>query len=168
VKFFELDKILSFSDDKSVGLFDIVTTNQIMGFKGHSDYVRSGCVLSNHLIASGSYDHSVKIWDTKTNECIQTLDHGKPIESIIKHPTAPIFVTSGGSYFKVWDLLNFKFKKYTSHQNTITKLQFNNDGTKMFSSSLDGYLKFYDVNDYSIIHSMKFEEQLLSFDISVR
>eukprot|EP01080_Neovahlkampfia_damariscottae_P011256 gene11256-4075_t len=166
VKFLGIDKVLSFSDDKSIGLWDVISTNCVNSFQEHQDYVRTGCILSENTFASGSYDHSVKIWDIKTNKSIKTLDHGKPIESIIKHPTEPILITAGGSHIKVWNLSTYKFKKYVTHQNTITNIRFNQDGSKMFSSSIDGYFKFYDTKNYSILHSMKFKDQLLSFGVS--
>jgi WD40 repeat protein len=29
---------------------------------------------------SGSYDHTVKMWDTRTKDCVATMNHGHPVE----------------------------------------------------------------------------------------
>lgn len=41
--------------------------------KGHADTISSICKLSNDVIASGSYDSTVKIWRWKQGKCEQTL-----------------------------------------------------------------------------------------------
>ena len=59
--------LASFSDDKTVRIWDISTEEELMKFEKHTDYVRAGCVspTSSDLIVSGSYDHSVYVWDKR-------------------------------------------------------------------------------------------------------
>jgi len=134
VKFVNVNTVFSCSDDKSVKLWDILTAKNISTFVGHSDYVRAASIFPDNesLIASGSYDHIVKIWDIRSGKCVIEINHDKPVECIVKHPTAPIFVSGGGNYFKVWDLMKPKecIHMSKSHHNTITTLSFNHDGTR--------------------------------------
>lgn len=134
-------------------------------FIGHKDYIRSSCIIQENMISTGSYDHTIKIWDVKTNKLIQTLNHESPVEKIIKHPTSPLIITSGGNYFKVWDMLTWKSSTFKTHQNTITSLAINKNGTRLFTGGLDSKVRIYDVNDYSIVHTISFENPIVSMAI---
>ena len=37
------------------------------------------------MLASGSLDHEVRLWDANTAECITFFDFGKPIASLAFH-----------------------------------------------------------------------------------
>ena len=60
--------ILSGSDDKTLRRFDLPTEREVACFRGHSDYVRCAqeSPVRPELWLSGSYDHIVKVWDTRT------------------------------------------------------------------------------------------------------
>ena len=50
---------------------------------GHSDAVRALAVANDRLF-SGSYDGTVKVWDVKTMECLQTLaGHTGPVRTLV-------------------------------------------------------------------------------------
>jgi len=51
--------------------FSAETGNLINTFSGHSEYVSNVCFSSNRQkIVSGSFDKSIKIWDTTTGNLI--------------------------------------------------------------------------------------------------
>ena len=70
--------ILSASDDKSVKWWDLPTGQLVTTFNEHEDYVRCA-VAGNDLWLSGSYDHTIKLWDTRTKKSVMTLDHGSQV-----------------------------------------------------------------------------------------
>ena len=50
---------------------------------GHTDAVRALAVANDRLF-SGSYDGTVKVWDGKTMECLQTLaGHTGPVRTLV-------------------------------------------------------------------------------------
>ena len=50
---------------------------------GHTDAVRALAVANDRLF-SGSYDGTVKVWDVKTMECLQTLaGHTGPVRTLV-------------------------------------------------------------------------------------
>ena len=61
------------------------------------DYVRAGCVsnISSDLFLSGSFDHTVKLYDARKQDSIITVDHGAPVESVLMYPGNSIFVSVG-------------------------------------------------------------------------
>ncbi|KAJ3325896.1 WD repeat-containing protein 5 [Boothiomyces sp. JEL0866] len=87
--------------------------------KGHSNFVF--CVNYNPsctLIASGSYDESIKIWDVKKGKCLKTLSGGKCLKYYTGHSNTSVcciadFSTTAGKYIVsgsedkliyIWDL----------------------------------------------------------------
>jgi U3 small nucleolar RNA-associated protein 15 len=82
------NNILSASDDKTVRIWDIPTGESVNVFEEHEDYVRAGLVSPENpnLILSGSYDQTVKLWDMRQNECVMTMNHGAPVESLLMYP----------------------------------------------------------------------------------
>jgi len=77
--------LLSASDDRRLVLYDTRTasatgansnssTGVVASFSGHSSWVLSADMSPDgRLAASGSSDHSVKIWDIASRQCVSTL-----------------------------------------------------------------------------------------------
>ena len=61
------------------------------------DYVRTGCVsqTSSDVLVSGSYDHTVKIWDRRQADSTLQLSHGCPVEAVLMMPSGALLVTAG-------------------------------------------------------------------------
>jgi len=55
----------------------------IRALSGHGSWVKSVSFDAEGLLASGSYDGTIKLWNTKTGECLKTLsEHGHEVMSI--------------------------------------------------------------------------------------
>ena len=157
------------SDDTTLKLYDLGTSEQISYLTGHADYVRTAAyVPSNpHLIVSGSYDGTIKVWDTRpggsrgenegedaTDEPaprlsrrergmakeIMSLDHGHPVEKVLVHPNGTQVISAGGPVIKVWDILTPGGKclrAMSNHQKTVTCLEWG-DGRPFSTTSGTG------------------------------
>lgn len=162
--------LMSASDDKTVRVWDIPTESSVNVFEGHEDYVRTGVVSDDNpnLVMTGSYDQTVKLWDMRQNECVMTMQHGAPVESILMYPGGGSVVSAGGPTLKVWDLLSGGRCMHTlsNHQKTITSLAFNGSSNRLLTGSLDHHVKIYNVQDYHVVHSMKYPAPILSVGIS--
>ncbi len=44
---------------------------------------------------SGGYDHRLKLWDIRSQECIMELDHGNPVESVLFFPSGSLLLSAG-------------------------------------------------------------------------
>lgn len=87
------------------------------------DFIRAGVCspASSHLVLTGSYDHTVRLWDTRTGISVSTVNHGAPVESLLFFPAGGVFVSSGNYNahltilslcFSIVDCgLSFKFRK---------------------------------------------------------
>lgn len=162
--------IMSGSDDTIVRNWDISTGTQIAQLKGHADQIRCGQVspTSNDLWISGSYDHTVRLWDTRSNECVSTLEHGAPVEDCLVFPGGGILVTAGGREVKIWDLVGgFRLlETLSNHHKTVTTLAYDSWRSRLFTGGLDHQVKIYDTTTYKVAHSIKYNAPILSVAIS--
>ncbi|CAB3235035.1 unnamed protein product [Arctia plantaginis] len=163
-------KILSYSDDKSVNLWDIATEEKLATFSEHTDYVRAGAAspISPDIILSGSYDHTVKLYDCRSNETVLTVNHGCPVESTLFLPSGGIFISAGGTEIKVWDIFNAGklLANISQHHKTITTLGLASNNSRLMSASLDRHVKIYDISTFKVIHNIDFPNAVLSMAIS--
>lgn len=59
---------------KDIHIYDTKTFAQISSLTGHSNKITSATFFNdNNQIASGSLDSTIRIWDTKTQKCTQTI-----------------------------------------------------------------------------------------------
>jgi len=164
------NQVASFSDDKIVGLWDIPSETFLHKFEGHSDYVRCGATMAAHpnLIISGSYDHTVKIWDKREKKEILTVNHGSPVEAIRVTPTGALLFSAGSTEIRVWDCLTGGrlLSKISQHHKTITCLRFASHSKRLVSGSLDRHVKIYDMANFEVIQTLDYSSPILSLAIS--
>lgn len=164
--------VASFSDDRTVRRWDLASEKELSLLEGHEDYIRTGVFAhgADHLILSGSYDHTVRLWDTRASSTapVVSVDHGAPVESVLMFPSGSMFVTAGGNRIKVWDALGRSrmLHSFSNHQKTITSLCFDANAGRLLSGSLDRQVKVYDVKDYKVVHSMKYSGPISSLALS--
>lgn len=101
----DLLHVTSFSDDKTVKLWDIATEKALHTYEEHNDYIRAGAVnpVSADVLASGGYDGLIKLYDTRSKQVTFTVDHGSPVEALLFLPTGGIFISAGSTEVRVWD-----------------------------------------------------------------
>ncbi|KAL2917963.1 U3 small nucleolar RNA-associated protein 15 [Polyrhizophydium stewartii] len=163
-------QILSASDDKSAIVWDVPTEKPIRTFKEHSDYVRAALAApeNDSLIITGSYDHTVKLWDTRADESMMTMSHGAPIESLMLLPGGGLLASAGGNRVKIWDILSGGklVHAFSNHQKTITSLAIDGTNSFLLTGSLDHHVKIVSLEDYKIVHSVKYPAPILSLGVS--
>jgi U3 small nucleolar RNA-associated protein 15 len=73
--------VVSFSDDHTVRVWDVPSDSCVSTFEGHKDMVRAGAAnpTSPFLFASGSYDHFVRLVDTRVGDTVIEIDTGLPV-----------------------------------------------------------------------------------------
>jgi len=158
--------VVSFSDDKSVGVWNIATEERIHSFSEHIDYVRAGAASSSNpdIFFSGSYDHKVKMFDVRVPTSVWTVDHGDPVNAILVLPNSGIVISAGGTVIKVWDAVagGSLLAKITQHNKSVTCLALASEGRRIMSGSLDCHVKIYDVATYQSVHTINYASPILS------
>ena len=169
--------MISGSDDKSIRCWDLALQETIWKASqedgdtyGHSDYVRTLCrnPSMDNVYVSGSYDHSVKLWDIRQEKPIQTLQHDHPVESTIITNSGTMLITSAANEIKIWDLISGgrTIHSFNHHSKNITCLSLESSGTRLLSGGLDGLLKIYNLETMQVAHSMKLGTPILSCALS--
>lgn len=185
------NKLIAFSDDRSVRLLDIGSGSVIKTFGDpsttsttnllpkstnaardspsasntpfHKDYIRCGCLIDN-LIVSGSYDNMVKFWDPRVDDLkpVMEYDHGHSVENFCSR-TDTLLISVGGNKLHVFDMIAGKTltSLIPKHHKTITCVA-NYDNKFLLTGGLDGYLNILDFN-YEYVTRFNYDEsQILS------
>ena len=134
--------IISGSDDKTLGLWDVNTGERLQTLSGHTDtvyQVRFGS--DGKTIVSGSADETLRLWNVETGKHLQTLsDHTGWIESIAFSPDGNMIVsTSSDNTIRLWDVNTSEHLRTlsTEHTNWIYSVAFSPDGKTIVSASDD-------------------------------
>uniref|UniRef100_A0A1B0FJL0 U3 small nucleolar RNA-associated protein 15 homolog n=1 Tax=Glossina morsitans morsitans TaxID=37546 RepID=A0A1B0FJL0_GLOMM len=166
----DLLHIASFSDDKTVKLWDITSEKSLHTFSDHYDYVRAGAVnpVSANVIVSGGYDGKINVYDSRTQQPTFNIDHGCPVESLLFLPTGGIFLSAGGTEVRVWDIFAGcrLLAKLSQHHKTVTCLRLGSNGKRILSGGLDRHIKIYDVASYETVHTLDFSNSILSLGVA--
>lgn len=105
------------------------------------------------ILATTGVDRSLRIWDTRTPECIviETDKHTSDINVISWNKQVQNLMASGGDdgIFKVWDLENMSKPLYTFnwHAGPITSIQWSpHDSSVLAVSSEDNSITLWDIS----------------------
>jgi U3 small nucleolar RNA-associated protein 15 len=132
----DMESVVSCSDDHTARVWDIPGNTQRGIFKGHTDYVRCGLELQGraNTLVTGSYDHTVKLWDMRTQQCTLTLDHGEPVMAVVAAASGSLVYSAGGNYIRVWDILSGGkcVAVLNNHSQEITSLCINEKTNRLF------------------------------------
>nr|XP_033785155.1 U3 small nucleolar RNA-associated protein 15 homolog isoform X1 [Geotrypetes seraphini] len=163
-------RIVSGSDDYTSKLWDIPNATEIMSYREHTDYIRCGCTskLNADLFVTGSYDHTVKVFDARTERSVMSMEHGQPVESVLFYPSEALLVSAGGRYVKVWDMLKGGqlLVSLRNHHKTVTCLCLSSSGQRLLSGSLDRHVKVYSTTNYKVVHSFDYAASILSLALA--
>lgn len=80
--------------------------NHIATFEGHTHSVNTVSLSRNGIIASGSYDHTIRLWDVSTKKNIAILEgHKGPVSSVSFSPDDTLLASAGnyrGGTIRLW------------------------------------------------------------------
>ncbi|CAK7207179.1 hypothetical protein SEUCBS139899_009987 [Sporothrix eucalyptigena] len=115
-------------------------------------------------LASGSYDKTVKLWDTASGECTQTLKgHSQYVTSVVFSPDGTQLAS--GSYdetVKLWDTASGECTQtLKGHSHAVTSVVFSPDGTQLASGSHDETVKLWDTASREC-HTLKGHSQYVT------
>lgn len=164
------DRFVSTGGDKTVFLWDVQTAQTVRRWTGHAGRVNRGVFggEGDNVIITGSFDGSVKIWDTKSNayKPIMTLSDAKDSITDIAVHDADILAASVDGRLRSYDL-----RMGRCHIDVVgppcTSLSVSKKGTEVLVSSLDSSIRLMDRTNGECLR--KYEDCLfVNKDLRVR
>ncbi|KAM1031858.1 hypothetical protein ACFX2I_035504 [Malus domestica] len=97
-------KLASTHGDHTVKIIDCQTGRCVKVLSGHrrTPWVVRFHPLNPEIIASGSLDHEVRLWDLNTSDCIGSRDFYRPIASIAFHANGELLAVASGHKLYIW------------------------------------------------------------------
>jgi WD40 repeat protein len=152
--------LASASYDKTIKLWDPKTGEFIKTLKGggswdldlfgHGDEIRALIVLPNGILASGSNDESIKLWDpelcdSEAGQCIKTLrGHTSFVCALTVLPDGTLVSGSLDKTIKLWDTTTGRCIRTLEHSPVVSALAVCFDGTLVSSSDRNNTIKQWD------------------------
>ncbi len=107
---------------------------KIVTMKGHTKNINCACLVNSDppLIATASDDHSIKIWNTTENKCINTLRDSNSVDIIASAPDG-IHVISFSKDFilKIWNIFFSECIQSINFDKCIIKIAISPNGSRL-------------------------------------
>ncbi|KFY93584.1 hypothetical protein V498_04339, partial [Pseudogymnoascus sp. VKM F-4517 (FW-2822)] len=127
--------------------------------EGHSDKINS--VAFSHdstLLASASYDRTVRIWDAATGTLQQTLEgHSYGIKSVaFSHDSKLLASASDDRTVRIWDAATGTLEQtLKGHSNWVNSVAFSHDSKLLASASDDRTVRIWDAATGTLEQTLK-------------
>lgn len=132
-----------------LGLFSTKTWKRLNILEGHADSMYAADISpEDKIIATGSYDQTIILWDLQTGELLNTLTgHNGPVYDLEYHPTLPILASaSGDRTVKLWDVTTGQrldtFNEPEKEQYTVS---FSPDGKHLAAAGVDRRIRIWKI-----------------------
>ncbi|NJN29113.1 MAG: WD40 repeat domain-containing protein [Synechococcales cyanobacterium RM1_1_8] len=117
--------------------------------QGHNGGVNS-IVFSpfNQFVISGSVDRTIRIWDLKTGEAVQTLNNSLAVSAVTLSPNGNFIYSTGPAYkpsVKIWQRSTGQLKQVINDFKAVVRaLDVSSDGNVLATAVLDGNIELWD------------------------
>jgi len=140
--------------DKSIRLYAAEQADEIQLMQ--DEFLSTSLAFSpkGDLLASGSVERVVKLWDIRTGECIATLEgHTYPVLSLSFSPDGDQLVSgSGDTTLIIWDLENkSQVRQLKGHGFYVVTVDWDPNGNRIVSGSVDANICEWDSNTGAVL-----------------
>jgi WD40 repeat protein len=133
-------------DSGDINIYNINDGSLVSSLNGHTHFVNDLVQLSADLLASSSWDQTVRIWNLTTNTCKFNLTGHTGVVYGLKQITPNILASgSWDGTIKLWDLTSGQLiRTLTGHTNFIFySVDLLNNGQTLVSGSSDQTIKLW-------------------------
>ncbi len=150
--------LASASDDQSVKVWNLATGQCQQTLQGHRNWVCAVAFVppaqiepqptESVWLVTASYDQTIKLWDLKTRDCLQTFaGHSNWVWSVAASPDGQMIASgSGDQTVKLWRLKTGEcIQTFQGHTNRVWSVAFSVDGQWLASGSSDQTVKVWNL-----------------------
>ena len=153
-------RFVSGGGDKTVFLWDVATATTIRRFTGHAGRVEAVAFGGDgaSVVISGSYDSTVRLWDTKSqsNKPLMQLSEAKDSVSSVKVAEHEIITGSIDGRIRTYDVrMGQVFADVIGH--SVTSVMPTGQNDSLLVSSLDSTVRLMDKNDGKLLQAFRAE-----------
>ena len=163
---------MSGGSEGQVYVWDSENMREVMVLQGHDAAIKSVHFSSDgRFLASASTDRTVKVWDMRLESEPRTyLPRKSDIASLAYSPDGRYLalgstasVAQGERYgnkaVRVWDVLRAEEHiALDGHEDWVTSVAYNHNGTRLATANLDGMIKIWDPAKGDCLQSLKGHE----------
>lgn len=144
--------IATASDDKTLRLWDVETSDTLVEFKGHTNFVFSTkfSPQSSNLLVSGSFDETVRLWDVRSGKCVMTIPaHSDPVTAVDFNRDGTCIVSaSHDGLIRIWDTATGECFKtiYADGNPPASFCKFSPNGKYVLAGTLDDKMRLWRIS----------------------
>jgi WD40 repeat protein len=119
------------------------------------------------LVASASYDKTVRLWSVATGEAMQRLQHDGCVLAVDFSPDGQIVVS--GSFDKtvrLWNVVTGETQRLEGHEDSVNAVAFSQDGQVVASASYDSTVQLWDAVTGKATQSFKIPRMIKQLTFS--
>lgn len=122
--------------------------------------------MNQILLATASYDRTIRFWDANTARCIRAFQHKESqVNKLELSPDLTYVAAAGNPQIKFFDIngnSQSAVLSFTGHTNNITSLGFQKQGKWMYSASEDQTVKLWDLSQSGCAREFKYYKSVTS------
>jgi WD40 repeat protein len=117
------------------------------------------------LLASGSQDQTIKLWEVDRHRCRQTLvGHESWVRSVAIAPDRQTILSgSADGMIKVWSLHGACIHTLVAHRGPVLSIGFHPNGHTFASCGTDGVIKLWDAATYQCLQTLEAHDRWVRF-----
>ncbi|KAF2721604.1 WD40 repeat-like protein [Polychaeton citri CBS 116435] len=172
--------LASASGDCTVKIWDASSSVCLQTFEGYSVGLITSVAFSprgvtsvafspnSRLLASASWDCTIKIWDVSSGACLQTLEgHSDGVTSVAFSPDSSLLASASASLLasasaswdrtvKIWDVSSGTcLQTLEGHSGRVTSVVFSPDSRLLVSASLDCTVRIWDASSSVCLQTLE-------------
>ncbi|XP_074650316.1 uncharacterized protein LOC141905371 [Tubulanus polymorphus] len=130
------------------------STFEMRFLDGHTGAITALYYYKDNKVATGSDDHSVRIWDIKARVCLLEVKTDHTVSAVKFDDTTMLIGSFFGTIVR-WDLETREFVcDYVGHVNAVPSLDYDTDLDVLVTASYDTTIKLWSLSNSTLIRSI--------------